>query len=152
MSDEVKQIEVATTHEDHGFRHPYALLLAGTAIGVGLGLLIAPHKGSETRKQVADGFTRVKSSCASGLHKAKDVAGDWAHKGGDAYNSTKGYVREVSEAVTRKAHRQADAIAKPELPIATPREQPPARPTVAVHSGSSVHRSAGAPEAMKQGA
>lgn len=41
-------------------------LVAGALAGLGIGLLVAPKKGSETRKDVADKFNEV-------VKKAKDV-------------------------------------------------------------------------------
>ena len=95
-------------------RHPLATgILAGTAIGACVGILLAPRRGSETRKRVGDGVN-------SGYRRAKGTVGQWAKSGQGAYKSTRDqvvkgakgttqYVREVAGAVTRKAHREGDA-------------------------------------------
>ena len=40
-------------------------LLAGAAIGVGLGILFAPDKGSKTREKMKDGFDDLKDQAKS---------------------------------------------------------------------------------------
>ena len=40
-------------------------LLAGTAIGVGLGILFAPDKGTKTREKIKDGLDDLKDSAKS---------------------------------------------------------------------------------------
>ncbi|HNP32053.1 MAG TPA: YtxH domain-containing protein [Flavobacterium sp.] len=40
-------------------------LLAGAAIGVGLGILFAPDKGSKTREKIKDGFDDLKDKAKS---------------------------------------------------------------------------------------
>src|SRR5215470_16283680 len=97
MSDEETRFEM-TTREDEEGGHPFALgLLAGTAVGVGAGLLLAPRRGSETRRQVGEQFAHAKGKCATGLHWTKDRAGDLAHRGRQAYDAT-------SDLVTNGAH------------------------------------------------
>lgn len=111
MSEKKERIELVTDEDDHR-GHPLAVgLITGAAIGVGVGMLCAPRKGSELRHQVAD-------TASKGYHRAKDTAGHYAHRGHDAYvvckdkiahgaQATGRYVREVSDAVTRKTHREA---------------------------------------------
>jgi gas vesicle protein len=109
MADEMERIEMIP---DHGSDHRLAKgLIAGVAIGVGLGMLLAPRRGAELRKQI------------------KDATGHWAHRGHDVYNvcrdkiahgagETRRYAREVADAVTQKAHpREA------EPPQSTPAQQ-----------------------------
>ena len=42
-------------------------LLAGAAIGAGLGILFAPEKGSKTREKIKDGFDDLKDQAKSKL-------------------------------------------------------------------------------------
>ena len=42
-------------------------LLVGAAIGVGLGILFAPDKGSKTREKIKDGFDDLKDQAKSKL-------------------------------------------------------------------------------------
>src|ERR1043166_8784359 len=60
-------------------------LIAGIALGVGIGLLIAPGKGSETRKKLADS------------------AGDWMEKLKDFFGASAG---EETPRSRSKAHQQ----------------------------------------------
>jgi gas vesicle protein len=120
MSDEKRRHEMADDDE-HRSKHPFAYgALAGAAIGVGVGLLVAPRRGSELRHEMGTQLAHVKSSCASGLIRAKVKASDWGHKGRDAYQSTrrvvgKGahetqrYLSDVAGAVTMKSRRQGEA-------------------------------------------
>ena len=91
-------------------------VLAGTAMGVGLGLLFAPRRGRDIRKQVGDRVNHAISGTSSGYRHATSVAADWAHRGHDAYVGTcdriahgahemQQYIREVADAVTMKSHR-----------------------------------------------
>jgi gas vesicle protein len=119
MRDMKRSIETAGFDEDRG-HHPFAFgLLAGAALGVGAGLLLAPTKGAEARKQVGKQLTNMKGVCASGFTRAKDIAGGWAHKGRDAYGSSRTfvargaretgrYMREVADAVTMKSRRASE--------------------------------------------
>ena len=121
MSDASERIEMVQ-HEHIGGDHNHRLaigVLAGAALGVGVGLLIAPRKGSELRKQVRVQATHVANSAATGYHRAKDTTDRYAHRGHDAYCScrdkiahaaheTRRYVREVTDAVTMKSHKVSD--------------------------------------------
>jgi gas vesicle protein len=100
-------------------RHPLAAgILAGTAVGVSLGLLFAPRRGSDTRKKMKEGVNHIATSTSSGYRRAKGAVGQLANRGHGAYVTTrehvvkgaKGtgqYVRDIADAVTRKA-RQSD--------------------------------------------
>ena len=47
-------------------------LLAGAAIGVGLGILFAPEKGSETRQKIKDGLDDLKDKAKSKMDSLED--------------------------------------------------------------------------------
>jgi gas vesicle protein len=145
MNTETPRAEAALD-DHHAAEHPFALgVLAGAAVGVGIGLLFAPRTGAQMRQSIGNQLTNVKGSCSAGYHRAKGVAGEWAGRGHQAYDTTREkvvhgaretwqYVREVSEAVTRKSHHEAAAADKVELPGAPARE--PARAVLAHGSGS----------------
>ena len=155
MSDEKHRIEVAAD-DDHRGKHPFALgVLAGAAVGVGVGLLFAPRTGAQMRKEVGNQLTHMKGSCSTGYHRAKDAASDWAHRSRGVYDTTREkvihsahetrqYIREVSDAVTRKGHEPAPSTAKPDRAVAVPRDQ--ARAVVTGHSSPAGPRAAGVTE------
>lgn len=47
-------------------------LAAGVAAGTLLGILIAPDKGSETRRKITEGKDKVKDDIRTALRKGKD--------------------------------------------------------------------------------
>lgn len=47
-------------------------LLAGAAIGVGLGILFAPDKGSKTREKLKDGYDDLKDQASSKWNSFED--------------------------------------------------------------------------------
>ena len=47
-------------------------LLAGTVLGAGLGMLFAPKAGSETRKQLSEQATRLRSTAGDTYHQASE--------------------------------------------------------------------------------
>jgi gas vesicle protein len=112
MGEEFRK-DVASTH-DHESKHPFALgVLAGAAVGAGVALLCAPRTGAQMRHDLGDQLTRAKGSCSTGYKKAKGTASHWAEKVADGARETGHYVREVSDAVRRKAHTEAQAFKEP---------------------------------------
>ena len=134
MRDANEQIEIVR-HEHAAGDHRLAVgVVAGAALGVGLGLLLAPRKGSELREQIKVQATRAGKTASNGYHVATDKAGAWGHRCRDAYDSTRHhvvdayhgttrYIGEVSDAVTMKARRQAEGTAQR---IAITQSEPPA--------------------------
>ncbi len=49
-------------------------VLLGTAVGVGIGMLFAPDKGSVTRKRIADGAVSAKDTILTEAEKLKNKA------------------------------------------------------------------------------
>jgi hypothetical protein len=47
-------------------------LLAGTVLGAGLGMLFAPKAGSETRRQLSEQATRLRSTAGDTYHQATE--------------------------------------------------------------------------------
>jgi gas vesicle protein len=150
MKDASERIEIQ--HEHGAGEHRLAIgVLAGAALGVGVGLLVAPRKGSELRNQVRVQATHIADSASAGYYRAKDATGHYAHRGHDAYCACRDkvahaaheslrYVREVSDAVTMKSRRVSDpAQATARVPIAVPVQGPalskPASPAQAGQPG-----------------
>ena len=51
-------------------------LLAGTAIGLGLGILFAPDKGSKTREKIKEGLDDLKDETKEKFSKTKEELKD----------------------------------------------------------------------------
>ena len=110
-------------------RHPLAMgLVAGTLAGVGLGLLVAPRRGSETRKRMGNGVNYMVGHTSDRYRRAKDAVDDWARRGHGVYLNTrervvKGaygtsrYVRDVADAVTMKSRRHAEGFRRVETGV-----------------------------------
>jgi gas vesicle protein len=82
-------------------------LVAGAMIGVGLGMLFAPRRGSELRQQVADSATKV----SQGVSKTVD---DLSEQGRAAYDRVRDVANRagtVVERMTGEAVKAADAVA-----------------------------------------
>jgi len=76
-------------------------LLAGTVIGVGLGLLFAPKAGSELRGRLSDEAERLANTASEGLRKANKAAGDWAAKGHGLYDKARDAVARGADEAQR---------------------------------------------------
>jgi gas vesicle protein len=119
MSDEIARMAGEPLRQPTT-RHDIAMLLTGAAVGVSLGMLFAPRRGSEMRKGVGEQWTHAVSATSTGYHKAMDTATDLAHRGRKAYDSscdvlshraqdTWRYLRDVADAVRMKPHRDGEA-------------------------------------------
>ena len=58
-------------------------LLAGAALGAGLGLLFAPKKGRELRGQLADSASTIGRAASDGYHKVAGAVSAMADRGRD---------------------------------------------------------------------
>jgi len=68
-------------------------LLAGAAVGVGLGILFAPDKGSKTREKIKDGFDDLKDQTKDKFSKSKEDLKET-----------------VDELISNSSHKAEDAI------------------------------------------
>ena len=92
-------------------------VLAGIAIGAGLGILIAPDKGSKTRKMVKDGITDAKNDLH---HKFDSVSSQL----GDKLTTTKFDLEETYEdMVSNISHKTEDVISFLEEKLANLKKQ-----------------------------
>jgi hypothetical protein len=71
-------------------------LLAGTVLGAGLGMLLAPKAGSELRGAIGEQARNLGNKAAEQYRRASDSAGTWADKGRE-------FVNQAREAVSRGA-------------------------------------------------
>ena len=89
-------------------------LLAGTVLGVGLGMLFAQRAGSELRNQLSEqagalanqaqeGYRKVTENAGQWAEKGKEAAGEWAERGKDMYSKAR-------EAVSRGADETQKAV------------------------------------------
>ena len=72
-------------------------LLAGTVLGAGLGMLFAPKAGAETRKQLSEQATRLRSTAGDTYQQATDKINQASEKvsqivdrGREAYERARG--------------------------------------------------------------
>jgi gas vesicle protein len=122
MSDEKNPTDVASA-QNHEDKHPFALgVLTGAAVGAGVALLFTPRTGAQMRHEIGHQWTRAKGNCSTSYQRAKGAASHWSERGRHAYDvtrikvsdgarETRQYVREVSDALTRRAHKEAASAA-----------------------------------------
>jgi gas vesicle protein len=87
-------------NNDNGF----LALLVGAAIGVSLGILFAPDKGSKTREKIKDGFDDVKRDLKNKFENASD---DFK----DSFSETKADLEDkFDDLVSKMSHKSEDVI------------------------------------------
>lgn len=92
-------------------------LLAGAAIGVGLGILFAPEKGSKTREKIKDGFDDFKNDILSTLDTFKTEAEE---KFSETEDKVKGNVEDF---LSDSSYKAEEAIAFLEQKLAELKKQ-----------------------------
>ena len=85
-----------TTSEENGGGSFLMGLLAGAAIGAGLGLLFAPKPGAELRGQLSEQAGNLANSAAQGYRRASRTASQLADKGRDLYDKAGNLVSRAS--------------------------------------------------------
>ena len=71
-------------------------LIAGTVLGAGLGMLLAPKAGSELRGAIGQQARNLGNKASEQYRRASDSASTWAEKGRD-------FVNQAREAVSKGA-------------------------------------------------
>ena len=65
-------------------------LLAGTVIGVGLGMLFAPKAGSELRNQIAEQAGTLADNASEQYRRAQEAVTNLADRGREVYGKVRG--------------------------------------------------------------
>ena len=86
-------------------------LLAGAAIGVGLGLLFAPRTGAALRRDIARRARHLQDEAAGGYERVAEAAGDLADRGRDAAQRARTAVATGIREARRYANDVADTAA-----------------------------------------
>ncbi|MGH9256802.1 MAG: YtxH domain-containing protein [Vicinamibacterales bacterium] len=68
-------------------------LLAGTVLGAGLGMLLAPKSGSDLRGQIGEQAKNLGTKASEQYHRASETAGTWAERGRDMVHQARNAVR-----------------------------------------------------------
>ena len=90
-------------------------LLAGTAIGAGLGILFAPDKGSDTRGKIKGGFVDLKDKAKSKWHSLNGKAkGDFKETLEDLLSGSNYKAEEVTAFLDEKLAELKKKNAKPD--------------------------------------
>lgn len=85
-------------------------LLAGVAVGAGLGILLAPDKGSKTREKIKEGFDDAKKNVKDKFNAAKDKASKVDVEG--SYDELVSTLSEKSEDVISFLETKLNALKK----------------------------------------
>jgi len=76
-------------------------LIAGTVLGAGLGMLLAPKAGSELRGAIGSQARNIGNKASDQYRRASESASGWAEKGRE-------FVNQARDAVSRSAENHAD--------------------------------------------
>ena len=72
-------------------------LLAGTVLGAGLGILLAPKAGSDLRGQLGEQARTFGNRASEQYKRASETASGWAERGKDMVNQARTAVQQGAE-------------------------------------------------------
>ena len=72
-------------------------LLAGTVLGAGLGMLLAPKTGSDLRGQLGEQARNLGNRASEQYHRASETASGWAERGRTMVNQARDVVARGAE-------------------------------------------------------
>lgn len=75
-------------------------LLAGTVLGAGLGMLLAPKAGAEIRGQIGEQARNLGSKASEQYRRASERAGNWAERGRHVVERARATVSRGAERAT----------------------------------------------------
>ncbi len=79
-------------------------VLTGVAIGVGLGILYAPNKGSKTRRKIKHAAADTTQDVSDWLKHAKDDLVQTAHDNKEAFD------KKIKNTISNMSHKAEDII------------------------------------------
>lgn len=82
----------------------FMAFLTGAAIGTGLGILFAPHKGSETREKIKHTVADTTHDLSDRLKHAKDELTKTAHEKKEVFD------RKLDAAISNMSYKAEDII------------------------------------------
>ena len=92
-------------------------LLAGAAIGVGLGILFAPDKGSKTREKIKDNLDDLKEEAKSKINSIEEGAKEKISKSKEELKET------LEELLSNSSYKAEEAISFLEEQLAELKKQ-----------------------------
>lgn len=72
-------------------------LLAGTVLGAGLGMLLAPKSGADLRGQIGEQARNIGTKASEQCRRASETASGWAERGREMVNQARGAVARGAE-------------------------------------------------------
>lgn len=82
----------------------------GTAMGVGIALLVAPRSGRETRHEIQEGVERLKRTAENTLKQVQDTVADTIHDARREMDDRIGQAREAMQAGRDAARETRDQL------------------------------------------
>ncbi|OFW13454.1 MAG: hypothetical protein A3F70_11250 [Acidobacteria bacterium RIFCSPLOWO2_12_FULL_67_14] len=88
-------------------------LLAGTVLGAGLGILLAPKAGADLRGQLGEQARNVGSKASEQYRRASETASGWAERGRDMVNQARDAVARGAEEARGQTGATTDSSYSP---------------------------------------
>jgi gas vesicle protein len=99
--------------EDRGGSGFLLGLVAGTVLGAGLGMLLAPKAGTELRGNISEQAKNFGTKASEQYRRASESAGEWAEKGRGLVEKAKGAVNRGAEEARSYAGGSASTYGTP---------------------------------------
>lgn len=76
----------------------------GTAVGAGIGILFAPHKGKKTRRRIRHSVEVTTRDVSKWLKNSKDELAETAHENKEAFN------KKLEDSISTMSHKAKNII------------------------------------------